>query len=400
MKKIYILLTFFCLFLTSCNLNNLTTDEKDYTQLFPSVPSIPTLEVPSFNENGSNETTITNNIDINVETILSTENKNVESIEQSIIDVIEYADKSTVMIKTSINKINEFEYQGFGSGVIYNKNEENNTYTVLTNKHVVENSNYFKIKTIYEEVDAYVYGIASNYDVAIMYFKSEFDYNITKIEINENIKKGQYAIAIGTPLDEEYFNSVSVGNISLISENYIKHTASLNSGNSGGPLYNLNGNLIGLNYQKLSGESNSGASIEGQFFAISLNDINEAIKDITSIKLGITVTDISNILEYFNIVNKMPSYSNYFDIETQKFYNEALKYIPEGITTGVIILSVEKTGIAYQKLEEFDIIYKINDTNISKTTDIRNVLVNYQKDTPLTTYIYRNKMETIISIFD
>ena len=373
MKKIILILTTFCLFLTSCNLINPNTNvEKDYTELFPSIPSMPTLEVPVNDENNTNETTINNDVVINTETIISTENNVVDSIEKSIINVVDFAEKSTIMIKTSNKKINEFEYQGFGSGVIYNKNE-NNIYSVLTNKHVVENSKYFKIKTIYEEVDAFVYGIANNYDVAIMYFQSNLDYNITKIEPSENIKKGQYAIAVGTPLDEEYFNSVSVGNISLISDNYIKHTASLNSGNSGGPLYNLNGNLIGLNYQKLSGETNSGASIEGQFFAICLNDINEAIKDICAIKLGISVVDIETVLEYKEMISKYPDYSKYIEEETHNFYMQVLDKMPQESQKGVVIYSVDENGISYNKLQKLDFIYKINDINISKSTDIRKI---------------------------
>ena len=398
-KKIFLLFVLAFIFIfSSCDLN--TKTGTGYQDII-----IPPAFVPSENEIENNElkneTNITLNSEVKTDFIETNENYSINNIEESVVKVSEFADYSSIMIKVSSKKItNEFEYEGFGSGVIYNKNEETKTYSVLTNKHVVEGAKHFKIKTIYEEVDAYLYNISSNYDVAIIYFNSDFEYNISKFEKEDNIKKGQYAIAIGTPLDEEYFNSLSLGNISLITNDYIKHTASLNSGNSGGALYNLNGNLIGLNYQKISGESNSGAIIEGQFFALSLSTLKEAIKDMTSIKLGITVTEISNILEYHDMVKKIPSYSNYFDIETKQFYNDALNYIPEGITTGVIVLSVEETGIATQKLEKFDIIYKINDINITKTTDIRHVLVNYQQDTQLTVYVYRNKCETSISIIN
>ena len=87
---------------------------------------------------------------------------------------------------------------------------------------------------------------------------------------------------MGTPIDLEYYNTASFGLISKITSTSIQHDATINSGNSGGPLFSLNGNLIGINNAKLSGQTSSGSIIEGIFFAISkqvvIDSVNAIVK--------------------------------------------------------------------------------------------------------------------------
>ena len=68
---------------------------------------------------------------------------------------------------------------------------------------------------------------------------------------------------MGTPIDLAYYNTASFGQISKITSSTVQHGATINSGNSGGPLFSLNGNLIGINNAKLSGKTSSGSTIEG-----------------------------------------------------------------------------------------------------------------------------------------
>ena len=87
-------------------------------------------------------------------------------------------------------------------------------------------------------------------------------------------------VAMGTPIDLAYYNTAFFGQISKITSSTVQHGATINSGNSGGPLFSLNGNLIGINNAKLSGKTSSGSTIEGIFFAIPKQIVIESVNGI------------------------------------------------------------------------------------------------------------------------
>ena len=191
----------------------------------------------------------------------------------------------------------EHTLYGMGSGVIYYKaltTDGNYLYKVITNEHVVsitgDNSvvsgkEEYKIydERYDEEITCELLGADAKNDIAVLSFVSDRDYTAVSFAKQSEVMAGKGVIAIGTPLDVEYYNTATYGIISRVSQNYIQHDASINSGNSGGPLFDIYGNLVGINNAKLSGSTSSGVSIEGIYFAIPLDMVKESIVSITGV---------------------------------------------------------------------------------------------------------------------
>ena len=185
----------------------------------------------------------------------------------------------------------------FGSGVIYYKAETTTEgeylYKVITNEHVISADDYNVVEgeeeyIIYdenydEELELELIGSDADIDIAVLSFVSDRDYTAVTFESEENVKVGSSVIAVGTPIDFAYYNTCTYGIISKITSSFIQHNASINSGNSGGPLFNLSGSLVGINNAKLSGSTSSGTSIEGIYFAIPLSLVSKAIISITGV---------------------------------------------------------------------------------------------------------------------
>lgn len=222
------------------------------------------------------------------------ENISILDFEDAIVEATAIATESSVGVMASLGSI-FFGTESFGSGTVIKKEEiakDLYEYYVLTNRHVVltDNGNKRNIKIRFEdkqEVDAEicVYDVAV--DVAIVKFQSSRIINPTKISL-DNLEAGRFVVAVGSPHDiESYYNTATVGNIShnnrvieeedmrgnLVKNIYIQHTAALNSGNSGGGLFNIKGELIGINCWKIVDEE-----IEGMNFSIPLKEVYNKYK--------------------------------------------------------------------------------------------------------------------------
>lgn len=237
----------------------------------------------------------------------------IETMEDLLEVTIDFALTSTICVKnyqTIITKVvggsffrptyeekEEHGLYGTGSGVIYYKAltvEGSYLYKVITNEHVVSVDSSVNVKAgeeeykIYdeaydEEITAKLIGKDSEADIAVLEFVSKREYNAVTFAKKEDIKVGNYVIAVGTPIDIEFYNTCTYGIVSRIKETYIQHDAAINSGNSGGPLFNIYGKLIGINNSKLSGSTSTGVSIEGIYFAIPIDVVAETVKEITGL---------------------------------------------------------------------------------------------------------------------
>lgn len=328
------------------------------------------------------------------------------------MNVASELDKMTVVVQASGDS-----GSGYGSGVVYSKKQIRNgvvQYNVLTNAHVVEDCNTFTIlDSNNTTVDAKLVGYSTTYDVAILTFATSGDEFDTVKFATKDAVKGQNVCAMGTPLDLTYYNTFTTGVISNVLEDTYFHTAFINSGNSGGPLVNLNGELIGLNNAKLSGSSNSGVAIEGMFEAVPLENIEKAMYDILNHaqedafkitpKLGITVQNVENI----RFVTQFNSAEEYYrntqaiiDINTFKEMKEKSAYLPDGINTGVFVSGVSETGISNGILEKNDVIYKYNGTVLQMNGEntLGNLLKNSEFGDEVELVIYRNKVEMTVKI--
>ncbi len=214
---------------------------------------------------------LTGNLDLT--SLNQTTTKIVEERKPSILGVINYFNENG---KDGI---------GYGSCVVIEKEVKESIYlyTVLTNYHVIEN--YQTIKIFLGEDDLYIdakfiRGLEP-YDLALLQFESTKDIECVPLGTEEEIKDGDFVLAIGHPNGFTYYGSITFGMISSkkrTMENeqsiFIQHDAAINQGNSGGALLNLKGELIGINTLKLVG-----LEIEGMSFAISIETIKDFLND-------------------------------------------------------------------------------------------------------------------------
>ena len=208
--------------------------------------------------------------------------------------------------------------ESIGTGFILNDEG-----LIATNYHVVEGGETIKV-TLYtgEEVAAKVVNYDATNDLAVLSLTEDVKIpGKVTLGDSDNLQVGESVIAIGNPLSQEFAGTVTSGIVSatdrtVVVDNaeyqYIQTDAAINGGNSGGPLINARGEVIGINSAKIS--SSATASIEGIGFAIPINvltskidvlskaqllvgiagrDINEATGQQSSLPVGILVVEVA-----------------------------------------------------------------------------------------------------------
>ena len=277
-----------------------------------------------------------------------------------------------------------------GSGVIYKKNGKD-AYLV-TNTHVIKGASKVDIRLADgTKVPGEIVGSDTFSDIAVVKISSEKVTTVAEFGDSSKLNVGETAIAIGSPLGSEYANTVTQGIISSLNRNVslksqdgqaistkaIQTDTAINPGNSGGPLINIQGQVIGITSSKIA--SNGGTSVEGLGFAIPSNDAQNIIKQlesdgkVTRPALGIQMVNLANIGA--NDLRKLN--------------------IPSSVTSGVVVKSVQSNMPASGHLEKYDVITKVDDKNISSSTDLQSALYNHSiGDTIKITYYRNGKEET------
>ena len=196
----------------------------------------------------------------------------------------------------------EYQTSGLGSGVIVRKT--GNTYYVLTNNHVAGDATKISVKLNDERTfEAKLVGSDDRIDIALISFETKDILPVAKLGDSDKVKAGDICLAFGAPLG--YSQSVTQGIVSATGRSessmssisdYIQTDAAINQGNSGGPLVNIYGEVIGINTWIAS---SSGGSV-GLGFAIPINNVKNAIdafiKDgkITYGWLGVSLLEVSD----------------------------------------------------------------------------------------------------------
>ncbi len=179
---------------------------------------------------------------------------------------------------------------------------------VVSNFHVVDGGNDIRVILFDgESYPAELIGYDDSNDVSLLKVEAEGLPCVT-VGDSDLLAVGDRVVAIGNALGE-LTATLTVGYISgkdrVVSTdgtaiNMLQTDAAINSGNSGGPLFNAYGEVIGITTAKYSGATNSGAAIEGIGFAIPINDVFGMIQDIrdygyvTGAYLGVSVRDVDN----------------------------------------------------------------------------------------------------------
>lgn len=246
-----------------------------------------------------------------------------------------------------------------GSGVIFKV--ANQEAIIVTNNHVVEDGTQFDILFANQEVrSATLIGKDEYSDLAALKVTVDFDIAPFRIGDSALTKIGEWVLAIGSPLGQEFYGTVTPGIISgkdrLVSVDLnrdgnpdwdmlvLQTSAAINPGNSGGPLINLAGELIGINSMKISG-----AEIEGMAFAVPINEVITIVNQL--LEHGKVIRPVLGISGFG--VDEIPAYlRNYYgiplNIEYGIFVSEVSKNGPAalaGITTNDILISFDKVAL-------------------------------------------------------
>lgn len=232
----------------------------------------------------------------------------------------------------------EYEQEGLGSGVIVRKT--GNTYYVLTNNHVAGSAKEISVKmfdgTIYKGT---LVGADERKDIALVSFESKENIPVAKLGDSDLVKTGDICLAVGTPLG--YYSSVtqgivsatgrsggSIGNIS----DFIQTDAAINQGNSGGPLVNIYGEVIGINTWIAS---QSGGS-QGLGFSIPINNVKKAIDDfikegkVTYGWMGVSLVELKeDYLQDLGVAGKKGAFASqiFLDSPAEKAGMQAGDYV-------------------------------------------------------------------------
>lgn len=201
------------------------------------------------------------------------------------------------------NRERQYERQGLGSGVIVRRT--GNTIYVLTNNHVAGDASKISIKlNDGREFEGKLVGTDARMDIALISFESnDATIPVAVLGDSDSVQPGDICFAMGAPLG--YSQSVTQGIISATGRSgsgigsisdFIQTDAAINQGNSGGPLVNIYGEVIGINTWIAS---SSGGS-QGLGFSIPINNIKSAIDDfisngkVTYGWLGVSLVEITN----------------------------------------------------------------------------------------------------------
>ncbi len=233
------------------------------------------------------KTTVINNVI--TQTVDVNDLAQITSLEDALCNSIDNVKSSVVGVKATSNGL--LNNESYGSGVVLKK--DNGTYYIVTSRHVImyQGKVYDNILIYLGNIEIYLPATVVSYDekVDLALLNIETDVLLSCAIVANSIRCGQFCFSVGSPYDlETYYNSVSVGNISSIKriveesnyfyksiENeYIQTTALLNEGCSGGGLFNINGELLGINTWKISSNK-----IDGMNFVISIEIVKEVFKN-------------------------------------------------------------------------------------------------------------------------
>lgn len=315
-------------------------------------------------------------------TVINKSEKEVTITDSGIADAVEKLYDSVVVVLV----YRDGRAVASGTGFVYKKTETK-AY-ILTNSHVVNLSgkNTVKVKfTNNTEEEVTVEGNDEYSDLAVLSLSANKVEHVASIGSSEKMRLGDTVFTIGAPLDTEYSWSITRGvlsgkdrmvEVSISSTNnnqsdyvmkVLQTDASINSGNSGGPLANANGEVIGITNMKLVSNG-----IEGMGFAIPIDDAIEFAETIIKgevikrPKLGVSMINLS---------------------DTWTLYQKRLAVNTE-LTTGVVVAEVEKgSPAAIAGLKKGDIITALGDDKVQNFAQLRYYLFKHKVgDTVSITY--------------
>lgn len=330
---------------------------------------------------------------------------NVTYVESDVSDVVEKVMPAMVSIVNNFTETaNVFGQQytqeeaASGSGIIVGKTDDE--LLIVSNNHVVESADTLTVTFIDgSEAQAQVKGLDSDVDLAVIAVSLNDLSDDTKNAItvatlgsSDDLKLGEPVIAIGNALG--YGQSVTNGIVSALNreitlengstglENgstgtFIQTNAAINPGNSGGALLNMNGEVIGINSNKIGG-----TAVEGMGYAIPITSASPIIADLMERQTRTKVAE--DEVGYIGIsLQEVTS-------QISQMYN-----MPEGI----YVVSVEEgSAAANAGIMKGDIITKFDGSSISSYSDLQKMLQYYAAGDSVTITVQRPQNGEYVSV--
>ncbi len=286
-----------------------------------------------------------------------------------------------------------------GSGVVIAED------TVLTNFHVVEGASSLKITTGDNEFDATLLAYDENLDVAIL--KAD-GLNLPAVTLGDSdtLQVGDWAICIGNPLGEQFAGTTTVGIVSAlnrevsstttdkyglrgtVTNTMIQVDAAINSGNSGGGMFSVNGELMGIPTLKYTGSAFSGNTVEGIGMCIPINAAKPLIEDVLSGKVTGNATAGANTNASGNtdLLNGKPRMGI-----TITGINTASTAVRTGqLPNGVYVTEVEEGSPAAEAgMQAADIIVDADNTVITSTSQLQEIIAEKSAGDTVEIKVYR-----------
>ncbi|MBE5938721.1 MAG: PDZ domain-containing protein [Lachnospiraceae bacterium] len=307
-------------------------------------------------------------------------------VESSMPSIVSITSTTSVKGYSIFGQQYEQEVASSGTGFIVGKNEKE--LLLATNNHVVENATAIQITFTDESTaEAVVKGKNAEADLAVVAVKLDDidDDTMEKIKISvlgdsDAVKVGQLAIAIGNA--KGMGQSVTVGYISAknreleipnettgktVKMNYLQTDAAINGGNSGGPLLDINGKVVGINSAKISD-----TQIEGMCYAIPISNAIPIINDLMNRE---TIADEDK---------------GYMGIRLSDVSDEAIEMY--GVPEGAYVEEVIKNSPAQAGgIMAGDIIVGINDVAVKSSSSATDKVNSYKAGTKITVKLFRQK---------
>ena len=339
-------------------------------------------------------------------------NPAINNTDLSISDIVDIGIPSTFAI---------FASNGDGSGAMGSGFALTKTGYIMTNYHVVDNAtSLLVVDSDYREYAASLVGFDKELDIAVLYAEGASFVPAT-IGDSNTIRLGGTVVAIGCPNGEELMFSVSNGIVSGLNRVFgddnamIQTNAPLNPGNSGGPLFDENGHVIGVVTSKLTSttvDNGKEIALEGIAFAVPINDAialaDELIKeDLARPMMGVSGIPVeagksyffSNETAYTYFVKEENGVKYYMDIidgeETRVNITDDMIASGVGVlidadVSGVAILAVTRGLGADGVLEVGDIVTAVDNTAVSTTGEIKTVFSRFKPGDKVDITYYRD----------
>ncbi len=277
----------------------------------------------------------------------------------------------------------EYESESLGSGVIFRR--EGDTYYILTNDHVAGEADRIEVLLNDERVyPAELVGTDSRRDIAVVSFSTdERDIQLAPMGISADLKVGDWVLAMGSPFG--FYSSVTAGIVSALGRSgreinnlndFIQTDASINQGNSGGPLVNIYGEVIGINTWIAAP---SGGNI-GLGFAIPIDNAKEIVEEILEFGrvrdgwLGVSMIDTFEFDPFFEDLN----------LKGEK---------------GVFVANIYLNSPAYKGgIRPGDLITKFEGREVNDTEELSRFISNAAIDEPLPITVLRRGSELELTV--